>query len=77
MMGLHELGRTAVLLVVWLGLVCSEEWFMPDSHLISDAEYQQLVLGDATSFKIVKYFSPHCQYCRYLKVVMDKLKHEK
>jgi thioredoxin-like negative regulator of GroEL len=35
------------------------------------------VLNDKNSFKIVKYFSPHCQFCRYLKQVVDKLKHEK
>lgn len=48
---------------------------MPDSHLINEQEFQQLVINDKTTFKIVKYFSPNCGFCRYLKQVVDKLKH--
>lgn len=49
---------------------------MPDSHLINEQEFTKYVKEDRTVFKIVKYFTPHCQYCRYLKQVVDKLKHE-
>jgi hypothetical protein len=34
-------------------------------------------MEDRSTFKIVKYFSQNCVYCRYLKQVVDKLKHEK
>jgi thioredoxin-related protein len=50
---------------------------MPDSHLISDKEFVDLVTNDRSCFKFVKYFTPHCPYCRYLKVVFDTLKHQK
>jgi thioredoxin-like negative regulator of GroEL len=50
---------------------------MPDSHLINQEEFQQFVMNDKTTFKIVKYFSPNCGFCRYLKQVVDQLKHEK
>ena len=53
----------------------AEEWYMPDSSLISDQEFDSKVKQDKQSFKFVKYFTPHCPYCRYLKAVFDQLKH--
>lgn len=64
-----------MLVAVLLSMVRCEEWFMPDSRLISDVEFREAVKGD--SYKIIKFFTPNCVYCRYLKNVFDKLKHEK
>jgi thioredoxin-related protein len=55
----------------------AEEWFMPDSNLISDSDFDRKIKEDKSTFKIVKFFSPHCVYCRYLKIAVDKLKHER
>lgn len=74
------LSPSIILIIIFIAIIPlanSEEWFMPDSHLISDKQFIQFVLQDTSSYKFVKYFSPQCGYCRYLKVVMDKLKHEK
>jgi thioredoxin-related protein len=66
-----------VLLLALLAGVClGEEWFMPDSRLISDEEWR-INVKEKDGFKMVKYFTPHCPYCRYLKAAVDKLKHEK
>lgn len=66
---------------IWLLLtvvvVRGEEWFMPNSHLISDAEFPSKIRGDGSTFKMVKFFSQNCVYCRYLKMVVDQLKSEK
>ena len=50
---------------------------MPNSNLISDIQFPQMIEGDLKSFKFVKYFTPHCPYCRYLKNVFDQLKVKK
>lgn len=60
-----------------LWVAAGEEWYMPDSSLISDQEFQQKIIDDKSCFKFVKYFTPHCPYCRYLKAVFDTLKHRK
>jgi thioredoxin-related protein len=67
--------RVLVVIVVLILADC-EEWFEPDSHLISEAEHAEKI-RDPTTFKFVKYFTPNCMYCRYLKMVVDKIKHEK
>lgn len=69
--------RLAVLIAFIVSLSYAEEWYEPDSHLINAEQFQELVINDKTAFKIVKYFSPHCGFCRFLKQVVDKLKHEK
>lgn len=77
---LQEMPRTFQLLLLFTTLITlslAEDWFMPDSNLISDAEFKSKVVDDRLSYKFVKYFTPHCPYCRYLKAVMDALKHKK
>jgi hypothetical protein len=62
---------------LWLALAVllrGEEWFMPNSHLISEDEFQGKINGDGSTFKMVKFFSQNCVYCRYLKMVVDQLK---
>ena len=66
-----------VTLVLVMIVVSGEDWFMPNSNLISDKEFPRKVKEDNTSFKFIKYFTPHCPYCRYLKNVFDKLKTQK
>jgi thiol-disulfide isomerase/thioredoxin len=34
-------------------------------------------MGDHSTYKLVKFFTPNCVYCRYLKNTIDKLKQEK
>jgi thiol-disulfide isomerase/thioredoxin len=65
----------AAMAAVWS--VHCEEWYMPNSNLISDQEFKGKVEEDQLSFKFIKYFTPHCPYCRYLKQVMDTLKPQK
>ncbi len=66
-----------ILLLSLITLTNCDEWYMPDSNLISDSEFEDKVMKDSLSFKIIKYFTPHCPYCRYLKQVIDILKHKK
>lgn len=51
-----------------------EEWYMPNSRLISDKEFKEKVMDDHSTYKMVKFFTPNCVYCRYLKNLIDKLK---
>lgn len=51
-----------------------EEWYFPNSRMISDIEYKEKIINDHSTYKLVKFFTPHCQFCRYLKDVIDKLK---
>lgn len=53
----------------------SEEWYTIDANIISDVQFDEKILLDHSTFKIVKYFTPYCVYCRYLKKTMDDLKH--
>ena len=62
-------------LIILLTFVCCEEWFMPNSHLISDIEFKTAIKESGT-YKVVKFFTSKCTYCRYLKNVFDKLKSE-
>ena len=56
--------------------VC-EEWFFPDSRLISPDQFKEKVKNNNATYKVVKFFTPNCQWCRHLKTVIDKVKHEK
>ena len=56
-------------------IVKAEEWYMQGSpHLISDEEFPKKIVDNKLSFKIVKYFTPWCRYCKDLKRVFDQLK---
>lgn len=50
---------------------------MPNSNLISDKQFDDKIKKDNTCFKFVKFFTPHCPYCRYLKAAFDQLKPKK
>lgn len=69
-----ELAHLALLLLLACTAFC-EDWFMTNSRLISDVELRE-AMKDKSTFKMVKFFTPHCVYCRYLKNVFDELKAE-
>lgn len=60
-----------------LCLACCEEWYVPNSRMISDVEFKEKIENDKTTIKVVKFFIPNCVYCRYLKNVIDDLKAER
>lgn len=62
-------------LILLLSPLCyAEDWYFPNSRMISDAEYKEKIINDHSTYKLVKFFTPHCQFCRYLKDVIDTLK---
>ena len=74
--GLLLMGIYILVLAV-LGAVEGEEWYIPDSRMISPDQFKTHVTQDSSSYKFVKFFTPQCMWCRHLKTVVDKLKHEK
>ena len=74
---MHLNTSKILLIMLVIVLVKGEEWFMPNSNLISDKEFPTKIKKDTSTFKFVKFFTPHCPYCRYLKAVFDKLKPER
>lgn len=70
-----QLSLTLLSLLFLLACASCEDWFMPNSHMISDREFKTAI-KEAGTYKVVKFFTPHCVYCRYLKNVFDKLKSE-
>jgi thiol-disulfide isomerase/thioredoxin len=64
-----------LLLLLAFAALC-EDWFMPGSRLISDVEFKEALTSTST-YKMVKFFTPNCVYCRYLKNVFDTLKAER
>lgn len=66
-----------VFVLAVVGPIACEEWYMPGSNLINDQQFADKITQDASAFKFVKYFTPHCPYCRYLKAVFDDLKGRK
>ena len=63
-----------ILVLVVVEIVQGEEWFMPNSRMISPEQFKTHIDQDSSSYKFVKFFTPQCMWCRHLKTVIDKLK---
>lgn len=65
-------NKLIIVLGLMISAVSSREWYTQNNPLIVDYTNQkQLILQDKAHIKIIKYFTPWCNYCRYLKPAFD------
>lgn len=66
----HSFG---MVLCFWLvSMTLCLEWYQENNpHFINDHELKELLDKDHSTIKIVKFFTPWCKYCRFMKDYFD------
>lgn len=71
---MHVYILYGLVLAITIGDVRCEEWYEVGNPHFLDTGTVFPAIKEADTFKVIKFFSPWCKYCRYVKSYMETFK---